>query len=103
MVSPLREAVEYGEVEEMGRVPEDIMTGRVGEVAGVVEVAVVTASQKAARPGSVEHAPHVLGSPVQTGSSGEGADSVRDQSLFPPVLFDLIVRGRERGGEGGEG
>lgn len=61
-----------------------IPTGRIGEGAaadggskvddddGVAPVvAVVMASQKAARPGSVEQAPHVLGSPVHIGSGDE--------------------------------
>lgn len=55
------------------------------EVDEGVEAAVVTASQNAARPGSVEQAPHVLGSPVHTGSAG---DSVKDQSFLPVLLLE---------------
>lgn len=98
-------------------VPDRSMPGRVGDrldAAGVmgddgVVVAVVTASQNAARPGSVEQAPHVLGSPVQTGSAGAGAGaSVMGHSFLPPLLFeDLSESGTEvvealavdRGGE----
>lgn len=96
------------------------MPGRVGDSADVVAtveevgvdvVAVVTASQNAARPGSAEHAPQVLGSPVQTGSAAGASETT--QSFLPPLLFELVLRdsGREmvaevvegRGGEGDAG
>lgn len=49
-------------------------------------MAVVTASQNAARPGSVEQAPQVLGSPVHTGSAGV---SVTVQSFLLGLPFDV--------------
>lgn len=70
-------------------------------------VAEVTASQNAARPGSAEHAPHVRGSPVHTGSAAgtAAADdaSVIDHSFLPPFFVDdLMASDTALLAEGGE-